>query len=111
MLGWLKKALGLPTAAATVAQPPNEPFPWPAGVTLTALDEVILALPAALFNADRPMGAVVQGPADMAFSYTPGEDVFLIRLQPGMAVRLTKPCRAYVVADDGRPRRLTRAGP
>ena len=109
MFGWFKKK---PSPAEPIAhQPPHEIFPWPVGVTITAVDDVVIALPLALFDQDRPMGEFLFGPDGMGIKYLPDKDFFLIHLEPGMAVRLAKSCQAFVVADDGKPRRLKPSGP
>jgi hypothetical protein len=113
MFGWFRKKPAAPPAAtdAVVSQPPGEVFAWPKGVVITAVDEVIIALPVALFDQDRPIGEFVLGPEDMGFSLPPGSDVFFIKLSPGMSVSLAKSCQAYLVAEDKQPRRLKISGP
>lgn len=64
----------------------------------------------AIFGKNEPMGSVVLGPADIQMRIPKEGDTFLIRLQPGMSVSLTKPCQARVVADDGQPRRFKISG-
>jgi hypothetical protein len=112
MFGWLKKKSVPPAPPVPVAyQPPNEVFLWPKGVVLTAVDAVVLALPVALFDLERPMGEFVFGSPDMGFRCPPESEVFFIKLEPGMSVSLAKSCEAYVVASDGKPRRLKPSGP
>jgi hypothetical protein len=112
MFGWFKKRLEPPAAAEPVAhQPPGEVFPWPKGVVITAVDEVVLALPVALLEPDRPMAEFIFGPDDMGFSAPPGSEVCFLRLQPGMAVSLAKSVKAFVWAEDKQPRRVRVSGP
>lgn len=111
MFGWLRKRREPPADEPIACQPPNEVFPWPKGVVLTAVDEVTIAVPAAMFDPGQPIGRFVFGPDDMEFGSPAGSDVVLIRLRPGMSVSLAKSVQAYVVADDGRPRRLKPSGP
>jgi len=94
-----------------VVQPPRKVFPWPKGAVLTAEEEVVLALPVALLDPDRPMGEFVFGSDDMELNVPPEGEVFFIRLRPGMSVSLAKSCDAFVVADDDKPRRLNARRP
>ena len=97
-----------PEAQEWVAhQPPGEIFPWPKGTVLTALDELVIALPVEIFGKDEPIGSVVLGPDDMEINIPPQGKIFYVRLQPGMSVSLTKSCEASLVAEDKQPRRLT----
>ena len=108
MFGLFKKKAAAPakTEEAVASQTPGEVFPWPRGTVLTALDEATIALPMAIFDKDQPIGSVVLGPTDMQISFPKEGDVFWIRLQPGMSVRLAKSCQAIVVANDQQPRRF-----
>jgi hypothetical protein len=108
MFRWFKKHSGPPVAPqATIAhQPPGEIFPWPRGTVLTAVDEVVLALPVALFGPEEPIGAVLLGPDGMELNVPPQGELFFLRLQPGMSVRVAKSCQAMVLAEDQRPRRI-----
>jgi hypothetical protein len=110
VFGWFRRkgraASGKPTMAS---QPPGRIFPWPKGAVLTAIDELVLALPMALFEDDRPMSEFVFGPDDMQINIPPEGETFFIRLMPQMSVSLAKPCQSYVVADDEddrKPRRI-----
>lgn len=95
------------TAAGRIAtQPHGEIFPWPRGTLLTAVDEVVLALPTALLESDRPISEFVFGPDDMEISIPPGSETFFIRLTPGMSISLTKSVQASVVSEDLAPRRI-----
>jgi hypothetical protein len=95
-----------PSGDVFVTQPVGVIFPWPKGAVLTAVDELLLALPIALFDPDRPMSEFVFAPADAAINIPPTGDTFLIRLTPGMSVSLAKSVQSFVVADDGKPRRI-----
>ena len=107
MFGWFKqKPEGTQTDDVVATQPHGEIFPWPKGVVLTAVDEVVLALPVALFEEGRPMCEFVFGSEDMELNIPKGSEVFFIRLGPGMSVRLAKSVQAYVVSEDGKPRRI-----
>jgi hypothetical protein len=107
MFGWLKRKS--PQAAdgdLTAAQPPGVFFPWPKGAVLTAVDELVLAVPVALFEPDRPMADFVFGPDGMEINIPANSDIFYIRLSPGMSVSLAKTVQSRVVADDNSPRRI-----
>jgi hypothetical protein len=113
MFGFLKRKSPAPakTSEAIAHQPPGEIFPWPQGTILTALDELVIALPMVIFGKDEQIGSVLLCSPNMQIHIPQEGDTFLIRLQPGMAVSLTKSCQARVVADDGKPRRLKISGP
>jgi hypothetical protein len=96
---------------AIAHQPPGEIFPWPKGTILTAVDDVVLALPVALFGPDEPIGSVLFCPDDMELNVPPGSDRFYIHLRPGMSVHLAKSCQACVVAEDKQPRRIKASAP
>ncbi len=107
MFGWFRKKPDRPQGEGEVAlQPPGEVFPWSKGWVLTAVDEVVLALPKALLIPDRPLGDVVSGPDGMEVRVPPDGEAFILRLLPGMSASVARSCQAYVVADDGRPRRI-----
>jgi len=107
MNSWFKKKVQASPeiSEAVVTQPPNERFVWPTDVTFTAVDEVVIALPEALF-AGRKIGECVIGPNDMEIGWTPGKDYILVKLQPGMSATIIKSCEAFLIADDQKPRRL-----
>ena len=107
MFKWFKgKQLQSADDGIAATQPPMTPFPWPKGAVITAVDELVLALPVGLFDKDRPIGEFVFGPADMLMNMPPGSDTFFLRLMPGMSVSLAKSCECYIVADDKNLRRL-----
>jgi hypothetical protein len=107
VFGWLKRKQQQATDDAIAATHPQmKPFPWPKGAVITAVDELVLALPVALFDKDRPMSEFVFGPDDMQMNMPPDSDTFFVRLLPGMSVSLAKSCECYIVADDKNPRRL-----
>jgi hypothetical protein len=107
VFGWLKRKPRTATTDELIAtQPHGEVFPWPKGAVLTAVDELVLALPTALFDKDRPMGEFVFGPADMQMNIPPEGDTFFVRLTPGMSITLAKSVQSYVVSEDQKPRRL-----
>jgi hypothetical protein len=104
---WFK---GKPKTSATgevvVTQPHGQVFPWPKGAVLTAVDELVLALPTAMLDKDRPMGELVFGPADMQLNIPPESDTFLVRLMPGMSISLAKSVQSCVISEDQKPRRI-----
>jgi hypothetical protein len=110
--GLFKKKSGTRKASvdAIVSQPPGEVFPWPQGIVITAIDEVIIAIPLQLFGKDEAIGSVIIAPDDVQFALRKDLDVFLIRLQPGLSVSLTKSCQAYIAADDKQHRRFKISG-
>ena len=113
MFDWLKrlfkKASPISSADVPCIARPGEMFAWPKGGVITAVDEVVIALPIGLFDKDRPIGEFLFGPDDMKITVSPDGDRFHIRLMPGMSVSLAKSCDAYVSsgsADDHLPRRI-----
>lgn len=108
MFGWFKRKRQQSSGGDGVlaTQPPMKVFPWTKGAVITAVEELVLALPVALFDKDRPMSAFVFGPDDMQISIPPEGEMFFIRLMPGMSVSLAKSCQSYIFADDQRLRRL-----
>ncbi len=95
---------------AIVSQPPGEVFPWPQGIVITAIDEVIIAIPQQVFGKVETIGSVIIGPDDIQIALRNDLDVMLIRLQPGLSVSLNKSCQAYVASDDKQPRRFKISG-
>jgi hypothetical protein len=92
-------------------QPPGDVFPWPTGWRLTALDEVIIAIPAAVIGNHEAIGSVIHADEDTLLNLPHGPDVtrILIRLQVGQSAWLSRGCQAVVVHEqegDTRPRRL-----
>ncbi|MDB5322081.1 MAG: hypothetical protein JWN40_3712 [Phycisphaerales bacterium] len=108
MFGWLKRRRRQSSCedGVLVTHAPMKVFPWPKGAAITAVEELVLALPVALFEKDRPMSEFVFGPDDMQINIPAEGDVFFIQLMPGMSVSLAKSCQAYIIADDQRLRRL-----
>src|SRR5262249_20702278 len=97
----------LPNSEFVALQPHGEIFPWPRGMALTALDDVVvLEIPLELFGNDKKIGECLFGPDDMEINSRPGFDRFFIRLKPGMTVSLAKSVQARVISDDGKPRRI-----
>ena len=77
-------------------------FPWPKGWQLTALDEAIIAGPAAILGDNEPIGSVIHADEGVRLNLptaphaTPGERI-MIWLQPGESVWLSKSCQGVVV--------------
>ena len=115
MFGWFKKKPEQAATDKTVAhQPPGEVFAWPRAWQLTALDEAILAVPAAIISDSEVIGSVfhcddgVQLNLPTEPQSTPGARIML-RLQPGHSVWLSKSCQAVVLSQfegDTAPRRF-----
>ena len=112
MFGFLKKkSTSVAEMTETIAfQPPGEVFPWIKGMVLTAVDEVVVALPIELLGKDEPIGSIVVAPDDMQIIFQKQGGVFYLHLKSGMSVSLTKSSDAMLVADDKQPRRLKITG-
>lgn len=93
-------------------QAPGEVFSWPKRWQLTALDEVILAVPAAILNDDEQIGSVINCEDSVRLNIPTGlpnpNDRILIWLQPGQAVYLSKSCQAMVVPGNEQDREAKR---
>lgn len=103
MFGWFKKKSEVPAAGQKIAhQPPGEVFPWARGWQLTALDEAIIAVPAAILGDNEAIGSVIHCDDGVklnlptASQATPDERI-MIWLQPGQSVWLSRSCQGVVV--------------
>lgn len=93
-------------------QPHGSTFQWPKGVTLTALDELVLILPGAIVGESEPIRSAVEGSDKMQvrleFENDTGPLRFVyIRLQAGMWARVARSCEARLISLDGTPRRIS----
>jgi hypothetical protein len=122
MLGWFKKKPGPELASGKqVLQPPGEVFAWPKGWQLTALDEAILAVPAAVIGDREIIGSVIHCHDDVRINLPTGTHStegarIMLWLKPGQSVWLSKSCDAVVVANGegdtvGRRFRVTEVTP
>ncbi|MBL8795876.1 MAG: hypothetical protein JNM56_18370 [Planctomycetia bacterium] len=103
MFGWFKKKPEPPVPGEKIAhQPPGEVFPWAKGWRLTALDEAIIAVPAAILGDNEAIGSVIHADEGVRLNLltaphaTPGERI-MIWLQPGESVWLSKSCQGVVL--------------
>lgn len=107
MLGWFKRK---PQAATNgeniVSLRPGEVFPWPKRMLLTVVDELMLGLPKALLDPNRPFGEFVFASEGMKLNLPPEGEAFFVWLQPGMSISLADFVEAYVHAEDKKPRRV-----
>jgi hypothetical protein len=113
MLSWFKKSRPELTSGKQCSQPPGEVFPWPKGWQLTAVDEVILVLPAALIDDRETIGSVIHCHEDARISLptepqssTEGARI-MVWLKPGQSVWLSKSCQA-TVAPNGKADKMHR---
>ena len=77
--------------AKTAHQPPGQIFPWPKGWKLTALDEAILAVPAAILSDSDVIGSVIHAEDDVILHLPTGSEkdadaLIQIWLKPGQSV-------------------------
>jgi hypothetical protein len=77
-------------------------FPWATGWQLTALDEAIIAVPAAILGDHETIGSVIHCDEGVQLNLPtaphamPGERI-MIWLQPGQSVWLSKSCQGVVM--------------
>jgi len=110
MLSALKKIFQ-PKAAEegqVALQPPGQPFPWPRGTRLTALETVVIVIPAAAVGPEEKIGSVILGDADMEIRppQKPGDPYIYLRLKEGSSVSLSKSVQGMIAAEDKRPRKI-----
>jgi len=84
------------------SQPPGQIFPWPKGWKLTALEDAILAIPAAILSDDEVIGSVIHADDDVKVKLPTGQnpesDAHIIMwLEEGQSVYLNKSCQAIVL--------------
>lgn len=107
MFGWFKRKSQASSAGENIVSfPPGEVFPWPKRMVLTAVDELMLCLPKALLDPNRPFGEFVFGSPGMQVNIPPDGENVLVWLQPGMTISLIDSAESYVHAEDNRPRRM-----
>jgi hypothetical protein len=102
VFGSFKRKPDSPAAGQVAHQPPGEVFPWPKGCQLTALDEVILAVPVAILTDSEDIGSVIHCGDDVRLNIPTGplstsEARIMLWLQAGQSVWLSKSCQAVVV--------------
>jgi hypothetical protein len=102
MFGWLKKQLKPPPDEKVAHQPPGEVFPWPKGWQLTALDEAILAVPAAILGDNEVIASVIHADDAVRINmptepHSMPEALIMLELLAGQSVWLSKSCDAFVV--------------
>src|SRR5262249_55790579 len=115
MFGWFRKRPQAPVEGPDVVTlRTGEPFAWPAGATLTALEEAILGLNAlALLGPEEPISSLLRGPDAMEVTAPFGGERVLLRMMPGMAVTALRACEVSLAEGEGERRqfRLTATSP
>ena len=86
-------------------------FPCPRGVTLTALEGLMIALPGAIVEPMAPLGSAFETSAEVEMRIEFVEQTntakhFLFRLVPGAWIQILKPCEVMILSEDRKPRRL-----
>jgi hypothetical protein len=93
---------------------PGEVFTWHADARITAIDEVTLALPAAILEKDTPIGQIIEGPDSMGIALpgVMGNDAnrILLRLRPGEWAVLHRSAQAQVMGPAGARMRVRVSG-
>src|SRR3954447_8645912 len=103
MFGWFKRRPEQPPAGERIAhQPPGEVFPWPMGWQLTAVDEAVIAVPAAILSDSEVIGSIIHCDDGVQLNLptephtTPGARIMLW-LQAGQSAWLSKSCQAVIL--------------
>ena len=102
MFGWFKKKPEPPATEKIAHQRLGEVFPWPKGWRLTAIDEAIIAVPAAIIGDNEVIGSIIHCGEEVRLNLptephqTPGARI-MIWLQPGQSAWLSKSCQAVVM--------------
>jgi hypothetical protein len=114
MFGWFRQRSPAPAQGPDVITlRTGEPFAWPAGATLTALEEAVLGLNAlALLAPGQPISSLLRGPEAMDVAAPFGGEWVLLRMMPGMAVTVLRACEVSLAEAEGEGRqfRLTASG-
>jgi hypothetical protein len=102
MFGWLKKQPKQPPDEKIAHQPPGEMFPWAKGWQLTALDEAIIAVPAAILSDNEAIGSVIHTDDGVRLNmpmepHSMPDALIMLWLLAGQSVWLSKSCDAFVV--------------
>lgn len=110
MLSGFKNLFGRrPADDGNVAsQPPGVPFPWPRSTRLLALEDMVLAIPAAVLGEKERIGDVIHSDhdAEICLPASSNDTLIHLRLKAGMSVWLSKSVQGVVVAADKRPRAI-----
>jgi hypothetical protein len=104
MLNWLKRKKDHASAWVSAVQPPNEAFPFPKGMKLRAKEETMIALPKKLIRDGETIGSILHCDEDAEFGIHTDQNVYIVKLQPGMTMSLSRSSEAILVADDDRAR-------
>jgi hypothetical protein len=114
MFGWFRKRWSPPVDGPDVVTlRSGEPYTWPAGATLTALEEATLALNAlAQLGPNESISSLLRGPDAMQGAAPFGGEWLLLRMRPGTAVTAVRACEVSLAEAQGERRRfrLTGAG-
>jgi len=108
----LKRLLRTNTAERIATQPFGETFPWLKDVTLTALDDVVIAFPAALIGEQEAIGTVIHCDNDdarisiLGGPHHSNQDYIYLNLRAGMSAYLSKSSQAAVVSEDKKAKRF-----
>src|ERR1035438_9654938 len=107
MLSFIKKVFQpkIAEGGKVALQPPGQPFPWPRGARLTALEPVTIAIPSAAIADGEKIGSVILGDADLErqLPTKPSETLIYLRLKEGSSVALSKSVQGVIIADDKTP--------
>lgn len=102
MFGWLKKRPKQSPNETVAHQPPGQLFPWTKGWQLTALDEAIIAVPAAILGDNEAIGSVIHADDGVQFNmpkepHSTPDSLIMLWLLAGQSVWLSKSCDAFIV--------------
>jgi hypothetical protein len=111
MFKQLKERFGIgeKTKKEIALQPPGEVFPWIKSTRLTAMEDLMLAVPYAILEEDEAIGSIICSDSDdlvIGFPENKENGMLYLTLKSGMTVWLTKSSQAVVVSDDDTPKRI-----
>lgn len=109
MFSWFKKRKPTVTTnpkAVDASPKPGDRFRWPKDVIVTAIDDVVLAVPIELLEPNESMGKFIFAPEEMQIDISDGEHRIYLKLDVGMNVRIAKTVECLVCGEDSKPRRI-----
>ena len=88
------------------SQPPKLAFPFPVGTVLEAQEEVVLMIPKKVIEENEKIGEIILCPDNAEIALREDWDAWLVKLQKGFRLSITRSCQMMIIADDDRPRKV-----